>query len=285
MTDTAPIPHPGPTASLLPGARLRSGVVVALVLLLVGFVSVVWTPFPVDAPDPAATMQGPGTTHLLGTDTMGRDVLSMAMKGVLTSFVVAAVATGIGLFVGVPLGVGAAMGGVWGVRILLGGSGFLLSLSALGLAVILTALLGPTALNAMLAIGLFNVAVIARETHAELLPYRGRDYIAAARLAGLNGLELARRHIVPGFMPMLTAVAMTQLATGVMLEAALSYVGLATQPPGSSLGLMLRDGQAVLQLAPHLMLVPGIALLLIALALGLIATGIRARFGEVRDAA
>ena len=137
----------------------------------------------------------------------------------------------------------------------------------------------------MLAIGAFNVAAIARETHSELVHYRGRDYIAAGRLAGLNGFDLARRYVVPSFAPMLTAVAVTQLATGVMLEAALSYVGLASQPPGSSLGLMLRDGQAMLQLAPHLVLVPGIALLLITLALTLIATGIRLHFAEARDAA
>jgi peptide/nickel transport system permease protein len=284
MTDLAPA-RTNPVASLLPGSRLRVGVVVTLVLLLIGFFSVVWTPFPIDQLDPAAMMQGPSAAHVLGTDAMGRDLLSMAMKGILTSFVVAAVATGIGLFIGVPLGVGAALGGIWAERILLGGSGFFLSLSALGLAVILTALFGPSALNAMLAIGVFNIVVIARDTHAELVRYRGRDYIAASRLAGLNGFELARRHVLPGFMPMLTAAAITQLATGVMLEAALSYVGLAAQPPGSSLGLMLRDGQTVLQLAPHLMLVPGIALLLIGLALTLIATGIRLHFGEARHAA
>jgi len=274
-----------PVASLLPGLRLRIGLVATLVLLLIGFVSVVWTPFPVDQLDPGAMMQGPSTAHLLGTDVMGRDLFSMVMKGILTSFVVAAVATGIGLFIGVPLGVGAALGGVWAARILLGGSGFLLSLSALGLAVILTALIGPSALNAMLAIGLFNAAVIARATHGELIAYRGRDYISAGRLAGLNGFELARRYVLPGFAPMLTAAAVTQLAAGVMLEAALSFVGLASQPPGSSLGLMLRDAQSVLQLAPHLLLVPGIALLLIGLALTLIATGIRFHFSQVRDAA
>ena len=284
MSDLAPT-RTSPVASLLPGSRLRIGVVVTLVLLLIGFASVVWTPFPIDQLDPAALMQGPSAAHLLGTDAMGRDLLSMVMKGILTSFVVAAIATGIGLFIGVPLGVGATLGGVWAERILLGGSGFFLSLSALGVAVILTALIGPTALNAMLAIGLFNVAVIARETHGELIRYRGRDYIAAGRLAGLNGFDLARRYVLPGFAPTLTALAMTQLATGTMLEAALSYVGLASQPPGSSLGLMLRDGQSMLQLAPHLMLVPGIALLLIALALTLIATGIRLHFGEARDAA
>jgi peptide/nickel transport system permease protein len=230
-------------------------------------------------------MQGPSAEHLLGTDATGRDLLSMVMKGILTSFVVAAVATAIGLFIGAPLGIAASLGGVWAERLLLGSSGVFLTVSALGLAVILTALVGPTALNAMLAIGLFNAAVFARETHAELVHYRGRDYIAASRLAGLGGLDLARRHVMPRFMPVLTALAVSQLATGVMLEAALSFVGLGSQAPGSSLGLMLHDGQTMLQLAPHLMLVPGIALLLIGLGLTLIATGTRQHFPEARDAA
>jgi len=285
MTDIAPVPRPTPVASLLPGSRLRLGVIATLVLLLVGFLSIVWTPYPIDQLDPAAMTQGPSATHLLGTDGLGRDLLSMVMKGILTSFVVAVVAVGIGLFIGVPLGVGATLGGVWAERLLLGGSGFFISLSALGLAVILTALIGPSALNAMLAIGLFNVAVIARATHDELRDYRGRDYVAASRLAGLNGWELARQHVLPGFMPVLTATAITQLATGVLLEAALSYVGLAAQPPGSSLGLLLRDAQSMLQLAPHLAMAPGVALMLVTLALTLIATGIRMHFGEVRDAA
>lgn len=285
MTNIAPVPRPNAVASLLPGSRLRIGVIATLMLLLAGFLSIVWTPYPIDQLDPAAIAHGPSTAHLLGTDGLGRDLLSMVMKGILTSFVVAAVAVGIGLFIGVPLGVGATLGGVWAERLLLGGSGFFISLSALGLAVILTALIGPSALNAMLAIGLFNIAVIARATHDELRHYRGRDYVAASRLAGLNGWELARQHVLPGFMPVLTATAISQLATGVLLEAALSYVGLATQPPGSSLGLLLRDAQSMLQLAPHLAMAPGVALLLVTLALTLIATGIRMHFGEVRDAA
>lgn len=265
-------------------ARLRIGAVLALLLLLAGFVSIVWTPYPVDQLNPAAQMQDPGAGHLLGTDAVGRDLLSMAMKGILTSFVVAAVAVGIGLFVGVPLGVAAAGGGVWVERILLGSSGFFISLSALGMAVVFAALTGPSALNAMLAIGLFNSAVIARETHDALVPYRGRDHIAASRLAGLNGWELVRRHVLPRVLPSLAAIAISQLAIGVLLEAGLSFVGLGSQA-GSSLGLMLRDAQSVMLTEPLLVIVPGAALWLVALSLALVAGGIRHRNGEARDAA
>lgn len=281
MTDRAS----SATRPPLSHARLRIGVVLALLLLLAGFVSIVWTPYPVDQLNPAAQMQHPGGGYLLGTDALGRDLLSMAMKGILTSFVVAAVAVGIGLFIGVPLGAAAAGGGPWAERILLGGSGFLVSLSALGMAVVLAALTGPSALNAMLAIGLFNIAVIAGETCDALVPFRGRDHIAASRLAGLNGWDLVRRHILPRMLPSLAAITVSQLAAGVLLEAGLSFVGLGTQAPGSSLGLMLRDAQSVMLTEPLLVVVPGAALWLVALSLALVAGGIRHRSGETRDAA
>lgn len=281
MTDLAPPPvvRPNRLAQALPGLQLRTGVTLALVLLLVAFVSIVWTPYPVDQFDASAQMQAPSAAHLLGTDALGRDVLSMTMKSMLTSFVVAAVAAGIGLFLGVPLGVAAASGGIWAERLLIGSSGFLLSLSALGMAVVLAVLIGPTALVAMLAIGLFNVAVVARAVAAALRPYRGLDYIAASRLAGVSGWELARRHVLPGFLPQLAAIAVTQLAAGIVLETMLSYAGLALQPPGSSLGLMLRDALSVMSFSPLLVVVPGAALLLMTLALNLIASGVRDQFG------
>jgi peptide/nickel transport system permease protein len=270
---------------VLSHARLRIGAVLALLLLLVGFISIVWTPYPVDQINPVAQLQDPSAEHYLGTDTLGRDLVSMTMKGVLTSFIVSVIALGLGLFFGVPLGVAAASWGNVAGRILLGGSSVLISFSALGMAVVLAALLGPSALNAMLAIGLFNVAVIASEAHRAVLPYRGRDYIAASRLAGLGGWELARRHVLPRFLPALAAISVTQLASGVLLEAGLSYVGLGSQPAGSSLGLMLRDAQSVMLFEPMLIIVPGAALWLVALSLALVAGGIRHRNGEARDAA
>jgi peptide/nickel transport system permease protein len=237
--------------------------------------------------DAAARLAPPAWTAapVLGTDALGRDLLSLTMKGILTSFVVAVVAVGIGLFIGVPIGVAAASWGVVAERILVGGSGFFVSVSALGIAVVLAALIGSSALSAMLAIGLFNVAVIARATRDALIPYRGREHIAASRLAGLGGWELARRHVLPRFMPTLMAVTVTQLAGSVLLEAGLSFVGLGSQAPGSSLGLMLRDAQSAMVFEPLLAIVPGAALWLIVLSLALVAGGIRHLNREVRDAA
>jgi peptide/nickel transport system permease protein len=280
MMDVSPPPLSGPSllSRALPGATLRVGVVATLILLLIGFVSIVWTPFPIEKLDLQAQLQDPSATHLLGTDQLGRDLLSMTMKGVLTSFVVAAVATAIGLFIGVPLGIAAAVSGGWTERLILGGTSFLVTVSALVFAVLLTALSGPGAINAMLAIGIFNVAVLARVTHDLLLPFRGRDHIAASRLAGLGGWDLARLHVLPQFSGLLVAAALAQLAFGVLAEAGLSFVGLGSQPPGTSLGLMLKDAQGFMLFEPLLVVVPGVALLLIALSLNLIATALKDRF-------
>jgi peptide/nickel transport system permease protein len=256
MMDVSPPPLSGPSflSRALPGATLRIGVAATLILLLIGFVSIVWTPFPIEKLDLQAQLQDPSATHLLGTDQLGRDLLSMTMKGILTSFVVAAVATAIGLFIGVPLGVAAAVAGGRTERLILGGTGFLVTVSAL------------------------VFAVLARVTHDLLLPFRGRDDLAASRLAGLGGWDLARLHVLPQFTGLLAAAALTQLAFGVLAEAGLSFVGLGSQPPGTSLGLMLKDAQGFMLFEPLLVIVPGVALLLIALSLNLIATALKDRF-------
>jgi peptide/nickel transport system permease protein len=267
-------PPVGRTFSLF-RLRLRLGVIATLLILLIGFVSIVWMPYPVDQLDPMAQTQAPSVAHLLGTDALGRDTLSMTMKGILTSFVVAGVAAAIGLFIGIPLAVAAARWGLLAERVLVGGAGIFVSLSALGIAVLLTLQFGPSALNAMIAIGLYSIAVVARQTRDDLRTFQGLDYLAASRLAGLAGWELARRHVLPGLVPLLGGTAMAQLAQGVLLEAGLGYLGLASQPPGSSLGLMLRDAQSVMLIEPKLTLVPGGALLLIVLALNFLARGLR----------
>ncbi len=279
MRSLPPVSPPTAVGSALPGLRLRLGVVLSLLLLLTGFVSVVWTPLPLEQLDLAASMQGPSAAHLLGVDTFGRDVLSLVMKAVLTSFVVAAVGLALGLFVGVPLGAVAGIAGPRADRAMEGAAGVLMALSALGSAAILFVHLGPSALNAMLAIGLFNIAVVARVTRRLVGAQRGRDDVAAARLAGLGGWELVRRHMLPELLPDFGRLAALLLAGGVLLEAALSFAGLAAPPGGASLGLMLREARPVMMAQPLLMLVPAAALTLIALGLYLVATGLDRRQG------
>ena len=259
----------------LPPIGLRLGVIAALVLLLIGFVSISWTPYPVDRVNLAQQLQDPSISHWLGTDHLGRDLLSLVMKGMLTSFVVAAVAVVIGLLFGVPLGVAAAAFGRQQEWAAPHAGTLLLLFPALVIAILGAAVAGPGAVNAMAAIGIVNIGVFARVTGGGLAELSGRYYVAASRLAGMSGWEVARRHLVPAIANVLMLQVVVQLTFGVLAEAALSYVGLGAQPPGASLGLMLKEAQSFLLFEPVLILVPGIAIALIGLALDLIADGLR----------
>jgi peptide/nickel transport system permease protein len=270
---------------------LRVGVIASLIFLLIGFASVVWTPYPIERIDVSIAMQGSSAAHWLGTDHLGRDMLSLVMKGTLTSFVVAAIAVGIGALIGVPLGLVAA---AWGGPLewmILRVSDFLFAFPALVIAILITTLFGPSAINAMIAVGIFNIPVFARVARGGALSLKTLDYLAAARLAGLGSWEIARKHVLPNIAGLLIVQATIQLALGILAEASLSYVGLGTQPPATSLGLMLKDAQTYVLLKPMLALIPGTLIVLIVIALNLAGDGLRdlldprlKRIGGVRGA-
>ncbi|MBN9305280.1 MAG: hypothetical protein BGO82_02215 [Devosia sp. 67-54] len=264
---------------------LRIAIVAALLFLLLGFLSILWTPYPVTSLDVAAALQDPGGAHWLGTDELGRDVLSLLMKGILTSFVVAGVAVAIGALLGVPLGLAAALLGPYAELGATGVSGYLLTLPAFVLAVLFACLFGPSAATLMVAIGIANIAPLALATRDAIRTAAAPDYVAAGRLAGGSGLDLARRHMLPTILRLILAQAIAQLAVGVLAEATLSYVGLGTQPPATSLGLLLADAQAYAAGRPGLLFVPGLALLLIALALTIVSREIRAAAGDTTGGA
>jgi peptide/nickel transport system permease protein len=255
---------------------LRIGIVVSLVFLLLGFVSIVWTPYPVGAVDVAAALQDPGGAHWLGTDQLGRDVLSLLMKGVLTSFVVSAVGVALGALFGIPLGLAAFAWGRPADVAVAGVAGYLAAVPVLLAAVIFAALFGPSAATLMVAIGLGNIPAQARLTRDGLRRSGRLGYVEAGRLAGSSGLELLRRHVLPDLTRRLLALAIAQLAIGILAEAGLSYVGLGTQPPATSLGLLLHDASAYAAQQPSLVIVPGLTILVIVLMLNITSRGLSA---------
>ena len=258
-----------------PRTRFRIGAAASLLFLLAGFVSTVWVPYPVESLDVGAAMLDPGPAHWLGTDHLGRDMLSLLMKGTLTSVVVAAIAVGLGALIGVPLGLAAAAWGGPADWLADRVGDFLVALPALVVAILAAAVSGPSAINVMVAVGLCNIPVFARATRNGAFGYRGLDYVAAARLAGMGTFEIARRHVLPDLANRIAVQALFQLAFGVLAEASLSYVGLGTQPPATSLGLMLREAQTYALLHPALVLTPGLAIVLIVVALNLAGAGLR----------
>lgn len=271
---------------------LRIGIIASLLFLLLGFVSIVWTPYDVASLNVGLAMQDISAEHWLGTDHLGRDVFSLVMKGTLTSFVVAAVAVFIGAIIGIPLGLAAAGWdgpAEWGISRV---NDFLFAFPALIVAILMTTLAGPGAINTMIAVGLFNIPVFALTAHDGAMTLKRYDYLAAARLAGQGSVEVTRRHVLPNLATLLIAQAITQLAVGILAEASLSFVGLGTQPPATSLGLMLRDAQGYLLLKPALALIPGLVIVLIVVALNLAGDGLRElvdprmrRIGGTRGAA
>lgn len=255
----------------------RVGAIASLLFLLLGFVSIAWTPHAIDALNVGAALQDPGAIYWLGTDHLGRDVLSLLMKGTLTSFIVAAVAVVIGAVLGIPLGLAAASASGSALDSAILRVNDFLALPALILAIMLATLIGPGAVVIMLAMGAFNTAAFSRVARLGLLAVKDSAYVGAARLAGLTVGDIARRHFFSTIAGLVLAQALTQLALGVLAEASLSYFGLGVQTPAASLGLMLKDAQTYALLKPTLALVPGVVIVLIVVALNLAADGFRAQ--------
>lgn len=202
----------------------------------------------------------PGIQHLLGTDALGRDVASMIGAGASASLGVALAAVAIGLLLGVPLGLIAAAKGGLGDEAVARLNDVLFALPPLLLAVLLAATLGPGALTAIVALGLFNIPVFARITRASAQSLLARDFVNAARVAGRGPLAIGFEHLLPNLAGLLIAQGTIQVALGIAAEAGLSYVGLGAQPPAPSWGRMLHDAQTLTAIAPWLAWFPGIAL-------------------------
>ncbi len=254
---------------------LAIGLVAATGFALLGLVSLWWLPYPIEQVAIARRFLGPSAEHWLGTDHLGRDMLSLVMSGTLTSFLVAFAGVLIGVCVGVPMGLAAvAWGGVveW---LVLRISDLTFAFPAVIVAILIAALAGPGETNAIIAIGVFNIPVFARVARGGALAVATQDYVAAARLAGLGNGAIALRHLFPNIMSLLIVQGTIQLSLGILAEAGLSYIGLGTQPPATSLGLMLRDAQSLFLIHPWLSLVPGLTIVLIVIALNIAGDGLR----------
>jgi peptide/nickel transport system permease protein len=246
-----------------------------MLFALLGLLSLVWTPYPIEQIVIARRFLAPSPEHWLGTDNLGRDMASLVMAGTYTSFLVAALAVAIGAGLGVPLGLAAAAWGGAVEWLVLRLSDFVFAFPAVVVAILITTLVGPGASNAVVAIGIFNIPVFARVARGGALSVATLDFVAAGRLAGLGNAMIAYRHLLPNIMSLLIVQGTIQLSLGILSEAGLSYVGLGTQPPETSLGLMLRDAQGLFLLHPWLTLVPGLCIVLIVIALNIAGDGLR----------
>ena len=203
----------------------------------------------------------------------------MIMVGARTSIAVAVVAVVIGMGLGVPLGLAAAARrGSLADEVIMRGNDLVFAFPSLLIAIMITAVFGPSALNAIIAIGIFNIPVFARLTRGAALSLWTRDYVLSARVAGKGAVRISAEHILPNVTNLLIVQDTIQFSLGILAEAALSYVGLGAQPPLPSWGRMLADSQTMISLAPHMAIFPGMAILLTVLGLNLMGDGLRDLF-------
>ncbi|WP_375568655.1 ABC transporter permease [Seohaeicola saemankumensis] len=271
------------TGSLMRAALTNRSLVIGLALSLIfvgaALISFVWVPQDVTTLDIANKMKTPSAAHPLGTDHFGRDILSMIMVGARTSIAVAVVAVVIGMGLGVPLGLAAAARrGSLADEVIMRGNDLVFAFPSLLIAIMITAVFGPSALNAIIAIGIFNIPVFARLTRGAALSLWTRDYVLAARVAGKGAVRISLEHILPNVTNLLIVQGTIQFSLGILAEAALSYVGLGAQPPIPSWGRMLADSQTMISFAPHMAIFPGMAILLTVLGLNLMGDGLRDLF-------
>ena len=251
------------------------GAVIALVLAATAAVSLVYTPDDPLAISITGRLQGPTSQHPFGTDHFGRDVLSRVMAGAVTSIAVGVIAVGIGAGLGIVVGLLSGYVGGWTDEILMrlidAVQGFPAILSAL----LFTAVFSPGMLVSMVAIGIAFVPAFARLTRGSVLELREREFVVAARALGAGDARLMLRHILPNSLPPLIVQATTSFPVAILAEAALAYLGLGTQPPHPSWGLMLKEAQNFMSLNPWFAVFPGGAIALTVLGLNFLGDGLR----------
>ncbi|HHV68150.1 ABC transporter permease [Brucella intermedia] len=275
MNEAQAFPKPGIFKTILTSRSLALGSLITIILVAMAVISYVWTPYSPTAMNFRDKLQGPSLNHLFGTDNFGRDVFSMIMVGARNSIAVSIIAVLVGAGIGIPLGsLAAARGGLI--------DGFVMRMTdlafafpALLTAVIITAIFGPGAVNAMIAIGIFNIPVFARVTRGASLGLWKREYVQAARCAGRGDISITLLHVLPNINHVLIVQATIQFALAIVAEAGLSYVGLGTQPPMPSWGKMLNDAQTFIYDAPWLAIFPGLAITLAVLGLNMLGDGLR----------
>jgi len=222
-----------------------------------------------------ARFQGPSEAHLLGTDNFGRDLYTRILYGFRTSLAVAFAAVGLAATLGVSAGLAAAFYGGLVDRVLMRAMDVLLAFPIILLAIAVLAVLGPGSGNTALAIGIVYLPMFARLARGPALTVLSWDYVSAARALGASGLRIMTRHVLPNiFAPLLVQLTLS-LSTAILVEASLSFLGLGTQPPTPSLGLMLSESRDFMLLSPWASIFSGLAILLASLGFNLFGDGLR----------
>ena len=251
------------------------GLVVVALVLFVALSADVIAPYNPDQAQQAGVLTAPALAHWLGTDQLGRDVLSRIIHGTRTSVQAGVVSVGFALLAGVSIGLLAGYHGGWIDDVLVLLVDALWSFPTLVLALAIAASLGPGLTNAMLAIGVVFTPIFARLVRGQTLSVRERDFVIAARAIGAGPGRLMLRHIWPNVTAPIIVQTSLLVASAIVVEAALSFLGLGTQPPEASWGGMLSSARPYLEISPWLSIFPGLAIMIVVLGFNFLGDGLR----------
>ena len=268
----------GPASLVQRAFKHRSfvlGVVLTFLLVFAATLSLVWTPWSPYEIDLAQKLQPPSLAHWLGTDPFGRDVASLLLVGARNSILVGVIAVSIGLFIGAGLGLLAAARRGWVEELIMRLADFTFAFPAILSAIMMTAVFGAGIVNSIIAIGIFNIPNFIRVTRASAVAVWSREYVLAARACGKGPFRITFDHVLPNISSVLIVQVTIRFAIAILAEAALSYLGLGTQPPQPSWGRMLAEAQTLLFQAPLLAVFPGVAIVMAVLGLNLLGDGLR----------
>lgn len=254
----------------------RLGLIIVVGFVLAGALGEAGlTPYGPLTQDRIARLQAPSGAHWFGTDLFGRDVLSRLMVGISQSFIVSFFSVGVASAAGTLLGLSAAwFGGLWD-GIVMRMMDVLLAFPAILLALLIIAIFGPSGWTSILAIAIVYTPIFTRVVRGPALSLKHRDFVDAARTFGSSRRYIMSRHLALNLVAPLTVQITLALAWALVTEAGLSFLGLGTQPPNASLGLMLSDARNLMEMAPWLLLVPAIALMLAVLGFNLLGDALR----------
>lgn len=251
------------------------GMLVLTIFALSGLVAPWLAPYDPYRSDLEGSLAGPGPTHLLGTDELGRDILSRIIYGARLSMVIGGISVSIGVILGVPIGLFA---GYFGGRIDLFSQraiDVLLGFPSIILAIVLVTMLGVGLVNVMIAVGIVSVPTYARLIRGQVLSLKTQEFVEAARALGAGSVRIVLRHIFPNTLAVLIVQTTLQVASAILAAAALGFLGLGVQQPTAEWGAMLSTARQYIQLAPHTLIFPGLAIMLTVMGFNLLGDGLR----------
>jgi peptide/nickel transport system permease protein len=251
------------------------GVGLVGLVMLAAVVGLVATPESANRTNLAQRLAAPSLAHVLGTDGSGRDILQRVLLGAPLSLAVGVVAVAIGSILGSIQGLVAGFRGGFVGGAIMRFTDAMLAFPTLLFALAIMATLGAGLSNVMIAVGLSSMPRFTRIMHAEVLSLRGRDYVVAARAVGATTPTILLRHILPNALSSVLVLSTLSISTAILAEATLSFLGLGPRPPTATWGSMISDGTSVLQVAPWVVLFPGLAITLTVLGFSLLGDGLR----------